>query len=110
MVRHPQNGPTFTKAPPNKRRMTDAERAAWQARNDAEMEETKRTAARSRHLHQLLHKDRKGFLRELGLLNKNPFMKPADDDTLKRWPASKRVNSSRAADDDPTLIDIESTR
>jgi hypothetical protein len=34
-------------------------------------------------------------------------MKPADDDTLQRWPVSKRVNSSRAADDDPTLIEIE---
>jgi hypothetical protein len=26
--------------------------------------------------------------------------------TLQRWPVSKRVNSSRAADDDPTLIEI----
>jgi hypothetical protein len=34
-------------------------------------------------------------------------MKPADEDTLQPWPVSKRVNSSRAADDDPTLIDIE---
>ncbi len=29
------------------------------------------------------------------------------DDTLQRWPVSKRVNSSRAADDDPTLIEME---
>jgi putative SOS response-associated peptidase YedK len=28
------------------------------------------------------------------------LLKPADDDTLQRWPVSKRVNSSRAADDD----------
>jgi hypothetical protein len=35
------------------------------------------------------------------------LMKPADEDTLQRWPVSKRVNSSRAADDDPTLIEIE---
>jgi hypothetical protein len=28
-----------------------------------------------------------------------------DDDTLQRWPVSKRVNSSRASDDDPTLIE-----
>jgi hypothetical protein len=28
-------------------------------------------------------------------------------DTLQRWPVAKRVNSSRAADDDPTLIEIE---
>jgi hypothetical protein len=34
-------------------------------------------------------------------------MKPADEDTLQRWPVSKRVNISRAADDDPTLIEIE---
>jgi hypothetical protein len=33
--------------------------------------------------------------------------KPADEDILQRWPVSKRVNSSRAADDDPTLIEIE---
>jgi hypothetical protein len=30
---------------------------------------------------------------------------PAPDDFLQRWPASKRVNSSRAPDDDPTLIE-----
>jgi putative SOS response-associated peptidase YedK len=35
------------------------------------------------------------------------LMKPADDDTLRRWPVSKRVNGSRAPDDDPTLIEIE---
>jgi hypothetical protein len=34
-------------------------------------------------------------------------LKSADEDTLQRWPVSKRVNSSRAADDDPTLIEIE---
>jgi hypothetical protein len=34
-------------------------------------------------------------------------MKPADEDTLQRGPVPKRVNSSRAADDDPTLIEIE---
>jgi hypothetical protein len=31
----------------------------------------------------------------------------ADEDALQRWPVSKRVNSSRAADDDPTLIELE---
>jgi putative SOS response-associated peptidase YedK len=35
------------------------------------------------------------------------LLKPADEDTLQRWPVSKRVNSSRAADDDPILIEIE---
>jgi putative SOS response-associated peptidase YedK len=33
------------------------------------------------------------------------LMKPADEDVLQRWPVSKRVNSSRASDDDATLID-----
>jgi len=30
---------------------------------------------------------------------------PAPDDYLKVWPVSRRVNKSRAASDDPTLID-----
>ena len=30
---------------------------------------------------------------------------PAADDMLQRWPVSKRVNSSRAPDDDPMLIE-----
>jgi putative SOS response-associated peptidase YedK len=33
------------------------------------------------------------------------LMKPADEDTLQRWPVLKRVNSSKAPDDDPTLIE-----
>ena len=33
------------------------------------------------------------------------MLKPAAEDLLQRWPVSKRVNSSRAPDDDPTLID-----
>jgi putative SOS response-associated peptidase YedK len=32
-------------------------------------------------------------------------LKPANDDLLQRWPVSKRVNSSRAPDDDLTLIE-----
>ena len=32
------------------------------------------------------------------------LLKPAAEDVLQRWPVSKRVNSSRAPDDDPTLI------
>jgi putative SOS response-associated peptidase YedK len=35
------------------------------------------------------------------------LMKPADGDVLQRWPVSKRVNSSKAPDDDPALIAIE---
>jgi putative SOS response-associated peptidase YedK len=32
-------------------------------------------------------------------------LKPAPNDFLQKWPVSKRVNSSRADDNDPTLID-----
>jgi hypothetical protein len=33
------------------------------------------------------------------------LLKPAANEILQRWPASKRVNSSRARDDDPTLME-----
>ena len=33
------------------------------------------------------------------------ILKPAASDLLQRWPVSKRVNSSRAPDVDPSLID-----
>jgi putative SOS response-associated peptidase YedK len=33
------------------------------------------------------------------------LLNPAAEDLLQRWPVSKRVNSSRAPDDDATLID-----
>src|ERR1035437_3481887 len=33
------------------------------------------------------------------------LLRPADNDYLQTWPVSRRVNSSRAPDDDPTLID-----
>ena len=33
------------------------------------------------------------------------LLKPAANDVLQRWPVSKRVNSSRASDEDATLID-----
>jgi putative SOS response-associated peptidase YedK len=33
------------------------------------------------------------------------MLNPAFNDMLQKWPVSKRVNSSRAPDDDPTLID-----
>ena len=33
------------------------------------------------------------------------LLKPAANDVLQRWPVSKRVNGSKAPDDDPTLID-----
>ena len=33
------------------------------------------------------------------------LMKPAEDELLQKWPVSKRVNSSRADENDPTLIE-----
>jgi putative SOS response-associated peptidase YedK len=33
------------------------------------------------------------------------LLKPAPNNALQRWPVSKRVNSLRAPDEDPTLID-----
>jgi putative SOS response-associated peptidase YedK len=33
------------------------------------------------------------------------ILKPAPNNYLQRWPVSKRVNSSKADPDDPTLID-----
>jgi hypothetical protein len=32
-------------------------------------------------------------------------LKPVDNGYLQRWPVSKRVNSSKADSNDPTLID-----
>ena len=36
-------------------------------------------------------------------------LKPAPNDYLQAWPVSRRVNSSRAPGDDPTLIDRVAT-
>jgi putative SOS response-associated peptidase YedK len=33
------------------------------------------------------------------------LLKPAANDYLQTWPVSRRVNSSRAPSDDPTLIE-----
>lgn len=33
------------------------------------------------------------------------LMKPANEEVLQKWPVSKRVNSSRTSDDDPSLIE-----
>jgi putative SOS response-associated peptidase YedK len=33
------------------------------------------------------------------------YLKPAPNDSLQRWPVSKRVNSSKADAGDPTLIE-----
>jgi putative SOS response-associated peptidase YedK len=35
----------------------------------------------------------------------NALLKPAANDYLQTWPVSRRVNSSRAPGDDPTLIE-----
>jgi putative SOS response-associated peptidase YedK len=35
------------------------------------------------------------------------LMKPAGEEVLQRWPVSKRVNSSRASDEDDSLIAID---
>ena len=67
MSRHPQNGPTFSQSPKKQKPMTDDERADWQARKDAEREQTERDAARLRRLDQLFHKDIRAYLREFGL-------------------------------------------
>jgi hypothetical protein len=34
------------------------------------------------------------------------LLRPAANDVLQRWPVSRRVNSSRAPADDPTLIEL----
>jgi putative SOS response-associated peptidase YedK len=33
------------------------------------------------------------------------LLKPASDDLLQKWPVSKRVNRSRADDNNPTLTE-----
>jgi putative SOS response-associated peptidase YedK len=38
------------------------------------------------------------------------LLKPAADDLLQRWPASKRVNSSKAPAEDATLIERIGTK
>ena len=71
MARHPQNGPTFSKAPQKKRRpLTDAELAAWQARRKVVKAETGQAAAKTRTFNQAVHKDPKAALQLLGLPKK----------------------------------------
>jgi hypothetical protein len=64
VTRHPQNGPTFSKAPPKKYQPRPI---SSPARTQAELEEKKRKAAKSRRLQKLVHTDTRGFLREIGL-------------------------------------------
>jgi putative SOS response-associated peptidase YedK len=49
----------------------------------------------------LEQKDFEPWLREGGPL----LLRPAANDVLQKWPVSKRVNSSRAPDEDATLIE-----
>jgi hypothetical protein len=67
VAKHPQNGPTFSKAPPKKKRppMSDEELAALQARQNAALEETKRVAAATRGLNKLARLDPKAAVQEL---------------------------------------------
>ncbi|MFZ1961895.1 MAG: hypothetical protein WAU78_00230 [Roseiarcus sp.] len=68
MSKHPQNGPTFSKAPPKKHKpLTDQELAERQGRKDATVAETIRVAAKTRKFNQLLRKDPMAALAELGL-------------------------------------------
>jgi putative SOS response-associated peptidase YedK len=48
--------------------------------------------------------DEKDFDRWLRAEAGIELLNPAPNDLLQKWPVSKRVNSSRADDDDPTLI------
>ncbi|MGB8277820.1 MAG: hypothetical protein WCF20_07805 [Methylovirgula sp.] len=55
---HPQDGPTFSAAPPKRRRpITDQELADWQARKAAEEEQMIRDAATSRKFWQTVNKE-----------------------------------------------------
>jgi putative SOS response-associated peptidase YedK len=45
------------------------------------------------------------FPRWLAGSNATEMLKPAPDDYLEVWPVSRRVNSSRAPNDDPTLVE-----
>jgi putative SOS response-associated peptidase YedK len=51
----------------------------------------------------LLHS--KDFDRWLAGAAGTEVLRPAPNDYLQVWPVSRRVNSSRAPGDDPTLID-----
>jgi hypothetical protein len=64
VTKHPQNGPTFSKAPAKK---NQPKTVSSPAQAKAELEEKKRDAAKSRRRHKLSHTDSRAFLRELGI-------------------------------------------
>ena len=49
--------------------------------------------------------DEKDFLPWLNCDAGVELLEPASNDLLQKWPVSKRVNSSRADDNDMTLVD-----
>ena len=69
MTKHPNNGPTFSKAPRKRRKpLTDDELAERQCRQDAELEQTKRECAKAIEFDQLWRKNPRAALQKLGLL------------------------------------------
>jgi hypothetical protein len=71
MARHPQNGPTFSNAPPKKQQSVAI---SSPARKQAELEEKKRDAAKSRSFHKRV--DEVGLLQALGLVKPKPPQPP----------------------------------
>ena len=69
MSKHPNNGPSFSKAPPKKVHRPNA--VPSPDRQAAELEDKKRDAAWSRKFHQTLNQDPAGALDMLGLGKKD---------------------------------------
>ena len=67
--KHPNNGPSFSKAPPKKPRAANG--APSPDRQTAELEDQKRVAARSRKFSQLIRTDPGAALDMLGLGKKD---------------------------------------
>jgi hypothetical protein len=73
-------GPSLTKATYDKKRPRKPVPSA--ARRQAELEEKKRDAKKSRQLHKLSHTDVHGFFREIGLASGEP--KPPEPPIKRR--------------------------
>jgi hypothetical protein len=63
-LRHSQNGPTFTRRPPPRKRRRVDMAAPSPDRRDAELADKKLEAAKSRRFQQFLHNDPAGCVRE----------------------------------------------
>jgi hypothetical protein len=61
---HPQNGPSLNKSSKKQKPITDEERSAWEARKEAELEQTKRNAEKYKRI----RKDAQSFVR--GIIEK----------------------------------------